>query len=316
MNKCRANSSGVLVVLFLVVFPFISTSPDLQAQSPPKSPHRDILQLASTNVLTSSENPSLPGDNVTFTATVSAVPPATGTPTGTVQFRVDGAAFGPPVGLVNGVAATNTSALAHGAHLIASEYGGDVTFGGSSNTLTQVVNTTPVAGTASFSRLRDETFKFTVSQLLTNATDADGDTRALAGVSATSTNGAVITTDGTYVYYDPPTASPNVADSFTYTVSDTFGASSTGPVLITIAPDPNTQSLNIISITTLPDGNKRIGFAGIANRAYVVQFTTNLLPPVGWTTLATNMAGTNGLFEHTDLGATNSSTRFYRTAQP
>jgi hypothetical protein len=47
-----------------------------------------------------------------------------------------------------------------------------------------------------------------------------------------------------------------------------------------------------------------------------VQFTTNLLPPVGWTTLATNMAGTNGLFEHTDLGATNSSTRFYRTAQP
>ena len=179
-----------------------------------------------------------------------------------------------------------------------------------------MVNTTPVAGAASFSRLRDETFKFTVSQLLTNATDADGDTLVLSGVSATSTNGAVVTTDGTYVYYDPPAASPNVADSFTYTVADSFGGSGAGLVLITIGPDPNTQSLNIISITTLPDGNKRIGFAGIANRAYVVQYTTNLLPAVVWTTLATNMAGANGLFEHTDLGATNSSARFYRTAQP
>lgn len=316
MNKCRANSSGVLVVLSLAVFPFVFGHPDLQAQSRAKSPHRDILQLASTNVLTSSENPSLPGDDVTFTSTVSAVPPATGTPTGTVQFRVDGVAFGAPVDLVNGVAVTNSSALSHGAHLIAAEYGGDFTFGGSSNTLTQVVNTTPVAGAATFSRLRDQSFKFTVSQLLTNATDADGDTITLAGVSATSTNGATTTTDGTYVYYDPPSSNPNVADSFTYTVADTFGASSTGPVLITIAPDPNTQSLNIISITTLPDGNKRIGFAGIPNRSYVVQFTTNLLPPVGWTTLATNVAGTNGLFEQTDLGATNSSTRFYRTAQP
>jgi hypothetical protein len=274
------------------------------------------LQLASTNALTSSKNPSLPGDNVTFTSTVSAVPPATGTPTGTVQFRVDGVAFGPPVDLVNGVATTNMSALAHGAHLVASEYGGDFTFGGSSNTLTQVVNTTPVAGAASFSRLRDETFKFTVSQLLTNATDADGDTLVLSGVSATSTNGAVVTTDGTYVYYDPPAASPNVADSFTYTVADSFGGSGIGLVLITIGPDPNTQSLNIISITTLPDGNKRIGFAGTPNQSYVVQYTTNLLPAVVWTTLATNMAGANGLFEHTDLGATNSSARFYRTAQP
>jgi hypothetical protein len=36
--------------------------------------------------VTSSVNPSVFGQAVTFTATVAAIPPATGTPTGTVTF--------------------------------------------------------------------------------------------------------------------------------------------------------------------------------------------------------------------------------------
>src|SRR5205814_7414734 len=58
----------------------------------------------STVAVTSSANPAPTGANVTFTATLSAVSPAIGTPGGTVQFVVDGSAYGAPAALSSGVA--------------------------------------------------------------------------------------------------------------------------------------------------------------------------------------------------------------------
>src|SRR5439155_6688411 len=56
------------------------------------------LPAASTTSVSSSKNPSTYGDAVTFTATVTNT--ATGaTPTGTVQFVVDGQNFGSPVSI-------------------------------------------------------------------------------------------------------------------------------------------------------------------------------------------------------------------------
>ena len=46
-----------------------------------------------------------------------------------------------------------------------------------------------------------------------------------------------------------------------------------------------------------------------------MQAVTNLTPPLHWQTLSTNTAGTNGLFEFTDLGATNPES-YYRSATP
>ena len=70
-----------------------------------------------TTTLTSAPNPSLVGENVTFTATVadaSGIVPA-GIPTGTVQFSIDGAAVGTPVALdALGVATYATSTLIAG----------------------------------------------------------------------------------------------------------------------------------------------------------------------------------------------------------
>jgi hypothetical protein len=88
----------------------------------------------------SSLNPSAETSNVTFTAIVTPVTPATPIPTGHVQFSANGIALGAPAALVNGVADVNTSNLAPGSNTIAAIYLGDGNFLPSTNTLIQIVN--------------------------------------------------------------------------------------------------------------------------------------------------------------------------------
>jgi len=101
-----------------------------------------VNKANSATAVTSSLNPSVFGQSLTFTATVSAVAPATGTPTGTVTFLDGGSSIG--TGTVSaGVATFTTSALAAGNHTITASYGGDGSFNGSTGSLTgnpQVVN--------------------------------------------------------------------------------------------------------------------------------------------------------------------------------
>ena len=89
----------------------------------------------------SSANPSVAGQLVTFTATVTG---SVGTPTGTVQFGVDGTNSGTPVTLTAGGTATmTTSSLAVGNHPVAATYSGNATYAaGAAGTLSggQVVN--------------------------------------------------------------------------------------------------------------------------------------------------------------------------------
>ena len=94
---------------------------------------------ASTTVLDSSPNPSSPGQNVTFTATVAAAPPATGIPNGMVTFREGSAvlAQGPLDG--NGVASFSTSALAAGSHTVTAVYSSDTSFAASNGSAGHLV---------------------------------------------------------------------------------------------------------------------------------------------------------------------------------
>jgi Bacterial Ig-like domain (group 3)/Bacterial Ig-like domain (group 2)/MBG domain len=92
---------------------------------------------ATTTVVSSGVNPSSAGQSVSFTATVTA---ACGTPTGTVQFAVDGSSYGSAVTLNNGTASIS-DALGSGSHTVAAVYSGSTTFGTStSSTFTQTVN--------------------------------------------------------------------------------------------------------------------------------------------------------------------------------
>ena len=88
-------------------------------------------------VVASGANPSSAGQNIQITATVSS---ACGTPTGTVQFSVDGGNYGSPVTLSNGTASIS-DALGSGSHSIGAAYSGSPTFlASAAAALTQKVN--------------------------------------------------------------------------------------------------------------------------------------------------------------------------------
>ena len=101
---------------------------------------------ATTTVVTSSTNPSVFGQSITFTATVAALAPGTGTPTGLSRSWMVQTSLG-IVSLSNRKATLKTSVLAASLHAITVVYGGDGNFMTStSTTLAQTVN---VAGTSS-----------------------------------------------------------------------------------------------------------------------------------------------------------------------
>jgi hypothetical protein len=87
--------------------------------------------VATSTTLTSTVNPAITGAPVQFKATVAS---SSGTPTGTVQFLVDGANFGSPVALANGVANSPvTTSLSQGAHTVTAVYSGDTGFDASTS---------------------------------------------------------------------------------------------------------------------------------------------------------------------------------------
>jgi len=99
-------------------------------------------RTTTTTTLKSSENPSTQGDSVTFTAQVSG-----GTPSGTVQFSVDGTVVDTVSLATDGTATYTTSGLSVGTHTIVAVYSGDNSFkGSSSDSLTQTVNAQGTGG--------------------------------------------------------------------------------------------------------------------------------------------------------------------------
>jgi hypothetical protein len=97
--------------------------------------------------VSSAPNPSTYGQQVTFSATVSVVSPGAGSPTGSVQFVVDGSNYGSAVSLTGESASITDSALTASSHSITAVYSGDSNFnatgsdaGSTANTLTQTVN--------------------------------------------------------------------------------------------------------------------------------------------------------------------------------
>ena len=113
-----------------------------------------VNKANSSGIVSTSKNPSLPGENITFSFAVTAVAPGAGIPTGNVQFRINGSSSGSPVPLVGGTASYNISTLTVGTHTVAAEYGGSADFIGTTNTLAsvQLVNTPPVAGADTIDR--------------------------------------------------------------------------------------------------------------------------------------------------------------------
>ncbi len=105
-------------------------------------PTQTVNLVGTGTAVTSTVNPSVFGQSVTFTATVTAIPPGSGTPTGTVQFKDGSSPLGAPIALNgSGIAQVSTSTLGPAAHGISAEYSGDASFAASTGALpTQTVN--------------------------------------------------------------------------------------------------------------------------------------------------------------------------------
>ena len=188
-----------------------------------------------------------------------------------------------------------------------------------STTATLATNPAPVANTANYTRPNNLSLKIAITNLMTNATISGGHTLVLSSVGS-STNGAVVIDDGTYVKYSNTN---NVNDSFTYTVTDSnTGCASTGTVLVQVVGGQTGQT-NVTAVVT--STNATVTYFGVAGYQYVAQRSTNLTPGVGlgWVNISTNNATNSGPFQvidsFQDLGITVPpipSPAFYRLMTP
>jgi hypothetical protein len=113
---------------------------------------QNVNQANSSTALSSATPTSVAGQAVIFTAIVTPVAPGAGTPTGTVQFQIDGVNFGMPVALQGGSAQSSSiSTLALGPHIINAVYSSDPDFTASTGTFTQMVHPTTATTTTLWS---------------------------------------------------------------------------------------------------------------------------------------------------------------------
>jgi hypothetical protein len=91
-------------------------------------------------------------------------------------------------------------------------------------------------------------------------------------------------------------------------VSNLFGSVTSSIANVTVLPPPQ--------MTLQPGvGGFRIAATAVPGDSYVVQTASNLIPPVGWSTVWASSVPTNGTIQFTDTNTTASS-RFYRLLFP
>jgi hypothetical protein len=112
---------------------FVVTAVDHAGNVSQSSVSYTVIKVNTGLSLSSSPNPSKPNQDVTLTATVSALAPGGGVPTGLVEFRVSGVLVG-SAPLVSGLA-SRTMKFKKGSYSLTATYVGDATFNGSSGTV-------------------------------------------------------------------------------------------------------------------------------------------------------------------------------------
>ena len=255
----------------------------------------------SATTLTSSANPSSFGQSVTFTANVTATPPATGTPTGTVDFLDGSTDLGPQTLNGSGVATLSTSSLTVGTHSITAVYSGDSIF--SASTSDPVSQDVSAAATTTVlnSSLNPSTYSQTVTFVATvnspNGTP-DGTVNFLDGTAVIGTeplNGsgvAIFSTStlnsGTHSITAAYQGSGSFAASTSAPLSQVVNALSTAVVVVSsVNPSAYTQTVGFTATVTSPvgiptgtvnflDGGTVIG-SGTLSGAGVATFSTSTL---------------------------------------
>jgi hypothetical protein len=269
-----ASSSNVLAA------PFVPTTADTRLGE-------QLCGVISgtTTTVTSSLNPSVFGQSITFTATVSPAPPGSGTPTGSVNFLDGGSQIGTGT-LGSGQTTFSTSALAVGSHTITASYGGDTNFNGSSGSLTgnpQVVNSVVTATQAIASTTLTENQPATS---FTPVTGSGGTPPLSYGVSPNLPTGLSMASGSGAITGTPTVAS--AATNYTVTVTDANSATAMATFSLTVSPVPPTVTAvspnggppaggTSVTITgTNFTGASAVSFGGSAARRFAVNGPTSI----------------------------------------
>ena len=243
-----------------------------------------VSKLSPASTLTSSKNPSLPGDSVTFTDTLPAAV------TGTVTFANGSTILGTSA-VVNGVATLATSTLPLGADAITATYSGDTNNNTSVANLTQTVakNTPTVTVVTS----GPSTYGSPVTITATVSSGATGTVTFTSGGqtlgSGTISGGTVaITTSTLPAGTDTITATYGgdaTNNTATGTTTQTVSKAST-TVTLTSSVNPSTANQAVTFTATVPtgvtgtvtftNGSTVIGTSTISSKVATV--TTSTLP--------------------------------------
>ena len=156
-------------------------------------------QLGTTTAVSSSPNPSVSGQTVTFSATVTNPFGGGSTPTGTVTFLDGATSLGTASLNGSGLATFTVSSLTVGSHTITANYSGDTNYGadaGSDSTSPQVVNkassSTTVSSTPNASVFGQAvTFTATVAAVAPGAGTPTGTVTFTEGASTLAANVAL-----------------------------------------------------------------------------------------------------------------------------
>ena len=200
-----------------------------------------VTKVNPTVSLSSSVNPSLGGQNVSFTASLSG---SAGIPTGTVNFRDGGSSIGgcSAISLTAGTAACTTAALTAGSHSITAVYSGDGAYNAATSAAVsqsvlaapgQPVNVSVVAGPG----------LVTVSFLPPDS----GDTSSITSYTATctATGQATATATGTTSPIVVRGLVAGVAYGCSVTATNATGTGAASAAVL-VTPLPNTDILTLL----------------------------------------------------------------------
>lgn len=209
-----------------------------------------VAQANTTTTLTTSPNPSSVGQPTILTATIAAVSPGSGSPTGTVEFFNGATSLGTAT-ISGNVATLTTSALPLGTSSLTAHFQGDANFAASTSavkvqTVSPATTTTLVAAPNSIKFGESVTLTATVAPVSGTGT-ISGNVIFMSGTTPLGT-GAVINGVATLVTSTIPGGTNAITAQYQGNAS--FGGSNSAPVTVTVAKLDTTSALVVKPINS------------------------------------------------------------------
>jgi hypothetical protein len=152
---------------------------------------------------------------------------------------------------------------------------------------------------------------FSVAKLLLTASSPEQFPLTLAAVGNPSVNGGSVSLFPDTVSYTPKAGYVG-DDSFSYTIDDGHGGTTTANIMVSVLPAA-AAAANMLPLALTPQG-LQVSFAGIVGRTYTLQRTETLASPV-WATVGQATVGTEGIAILVDPDPP-AGGAFYRTIYP